>query len=72
MTKACKNGARPFTHAEEPMDAHNWIENMERVFTQLRCPKELKVNLAVQFLQRGAWHWWSEVRRSMGVEADQV
>jgi hypothetical protein len=54
------------------MDAHNWVENMEKVFIQLRCPEELKVNLAVQFLQRGAWHWWSEIRRNMGVVADQM
>jgi hypothetical protein len=70
--KARKNGAQQFSHAEEPMDAHNWIENMERVFTQIGCPEELKVNLAVQFLQRGAWHWWTETRRGMGVEADQM
>ncbi|KAL6125588.1 hypothetical protein ACLB2K_073644 [Fragaria x ananassa] len=33
--RAYKNGARAFSHAVEPLDTHNWVETIEKMFIQL-------------------------------------
>ena len=43
------------------MDAHNWIERMERVFVQVQVPDDRKVGLAAQFLEEEPHYWWVSV-----------
>ena len=56
-----KHGAYKFTIASTPVDAHNWIERMERVFEQAQVPDDRKVGLAVQFLEQEPHYWWISV-----------
>ena len=70
--KAYKNGARAFSHAVEPLDAQNWVETIEKMFIQERCPEDRKVGLATQFLEKEAWHWWLDMSRGMGEAANHV
>ncbi|KAL6219409.1 hypothetical protein ACLB2K_007168 [Fragaria x ananassa] len=48
---AYKNGARAFSHAVEPLNAQNWVETIEKIFIQVRCPEDRKVDLATHFLE---------------------
>ena len=70
--RAYKNGARAFSHAVEPLDAQNWVEAIEKMFIQVRCPEDRKVSLATQFLEKEAWHWWLDLSRGMGEAADHL
>ena len=43
------------------LDAHRWIERMERVFVHLQVPENRKVGLATEFLEDEPLYWWTEV-----------
>jgi hypothetical protein len=58
MERARRHGAYSFSHAPDAMDAQNWLNKMERVFTQINCPEDRKVGLAVDFLDGVAYDWW--------------
>ncbi|XP_004297858.1 PREDICTED: uncharacterized protein LOC101306520 [Fragaria vesca subsp. vesca] len=70
--RAYKNGARAFSHVVEPLDAHNWVETIKKMFIQVRCPEDRKVGLATQFLEKEAWHWWLDMSRGMGEAANHI
>nr|XP_011457295.1 PREDICTED: uncharacterized protein LOC105349383 isoform X1 [Fragaria vesca subsp. vesca] len=70
--RAYKNGARAFSHAVELLDAQNWVETIEKMFIQVRCPEDRKVGLATQFLEKEAWHWWLDMSRGMGEVANHM
>ncbi|XP_024171653.1 uncharacterized protein LOC112177603 [Rosa chinensis] len=61
MERARRNGAQTFASATSPVEAQRWLDRMERVFSQMDLPEDRKVNLAVQFLEDTAWHWWTDV-----------
>ena len=56
-----KHGTYKFTVASTPVDAHNWIERMERVFVQAQVPDDRKVDLATQFLEEEPHYWWDSM-----------
>ncbi|KAL6191666.1 hypothetical protein ACLB2K_038056 [Fragaria x ananassa] len=58
-----ENGAEKFSTAKDPIEAQEWIETMERVFTRLNVPDDRKVFVAVQWLHSPACHWWVSVTR---------
>ncbi|XP_024190590.1 uncharacterized protein LOC112194604 [Rosa chinensis] len=61
VERARRNGAQTFASATTPVEAQRWLDMMERVFSQIKFPEDRKVNLAVQFLEDTAWHWWTGV-----------
>ncbi|XP_024195523.1 uncharacterized protein LOC112198606 [Rosa chinensis] len=61
IESARKHGAQTFASATTPMDAQRWLDRMERVFSQMELPEDMKVSLAVQFLEDSAWHWWNDI-----------
>ncbi|XP_061993588.1 uncharacterized protein LOC133711492 [Rosa rugosa] len=65
MERARKHGAYSFSHAPNAMDAQNWLNKMERVFTQINCPEDRKVGLAVDFLDGVAFDWWNMTSRDL-------
>ena len=56
-----KHGAYKFKVASTPVDAHNWIERMDRFFVQAQVPDDKKVGLATQFLEEEPHYWWISV-----------
>ncbi|PRQ51575.1 putative nucleotidyltransferase, Ribonuclease H [Rosa chinensis] len=68
MERAKRHGAYSFSHAPEAMDAQNWLNKMERVFTQIHCPEDRKVGLAVDFLDGVAFDWWSYMSRDLEID----
>ncbi|XP_062020778.1 uncharacterized protein LOC133737186 [Rosa rugosa] len=65
MERAKKHGAYSFSHAPDALDAQNWLNKMERVFTQIHCPEDRKVGLAVDFLDGVAFDWWNMISRDL-------
>ncbi|XP_024155799.1 uncharacterized protein LOC112163766 [Rosa chinensis] len=61
VERAKRHGAQTFASAASPVEAQRWIDRMERVFSQMDLPEDRKVDLAVQFLEDTAWHWWIDV-----------
>ncbi|XP_061999269.1 uncharacterized protein LOC133716595 [Rosa rugosa] len=61
VERARRHGAQTFASAASPVEAQRWLDRMERVFSQMDLPEDRKVNLAVQFLEDTAWHWWTGV-----------
>nr|XP_011460561.1 PREDICTED: uncharacterized protein LOC105350375 [Fragaria vesca subsp. vesca] len=66
IKKTKENGAEKFSTAKDPIEAHEWIETMERVFTRMSVPEDRKVFVAVQWLHGPAWHWWVGITRDYG------
>ena len=51
------------TSLEESERAEFWIEKLQRVLDEVRCPPEQRVSCAVSLLQSGAYDWWKLVLR---------
>ena len=58
---AKKHGAFEFSTVKDCLDAHRWIERMERVFVHLQVPEDKKVGLAMEFLEDEPLYWWTDV-----------
>ncbi|KAL6225862.1 hypothetical protein ACLB2K_004711 [Fragaria x ananassa] len=63
IKRAKDNGAEKFSTGKDPIEAQEWIETMERVFTRMSVPDDRKVFVAVQWLHGPAWHWWVGISR---------
>ena len=51
------------TSLEESEKAKFWLEKLQRVLDEVRCPSEQKVSCMVSLLQSGAYDWWKLVLR---------
>ena len=60
-----RHGAEEFhgTSLEESKRAKFWLEKLQRVLGEVRCPLEQRVSCAVSLLQSGAYDWWKLVLR---------
>ena len=55
-----RHGAEEFhgTSLEESDKAKFWLERLQRVVEEVRCPLEQRVACAVSLLQSEAYDWW--------------
>ena len=58
---AKKHGSFEFSTVRDSLDAHRWVERMERVFVHLQVPEDRKVGLANEFLGDEPLYWWTDV-----------
>ena len=42
-----------------------WLEKLQRVLDEVRCPPKNRVSYAVSLLQSGAYDWWKLVLRRL-------
>ena len=49
------------TSLEESERAEFWLEKLQRVLDEVRCPPEKRVSCVVSLLQSGAYDWWKLV-----------
>lgn len=47
-----------FSGSANPIDAEDWLNEMEKDFEAMHCPVQEKVTLATFKLQGGAFDWW--------------
>ena len=59
-----KIAPKPFVGTTNPVEAENWIDEMEKAFQGSQCPEKEKVDYAVYLLQDSARHWWKSVERN--------
>ena len=61
-----KHGVEEFhgTSMEESDKAEFWLEKLERVLDETKCPVDQKVTCAVSLLQGAAYDWWKLVLRN--------
>ena len=61
-----RHGAEEFhgSSMEEPEKAEFWLEKLERVLEEVRCPPDQKASCAVSLLQGEAYDWWKLVLKS--------
>ena len=52
---------------EELEKAKFWLENLERVLEEVRCPPDQRASCAVSLLQGEAYDWWKLVLKSPGI-----
>ena len=52
---------------EESAKAEFWLENLERVLEEVRCPPDQRASCAVSLLQGEAYDWWKLVLKSPGI-----
>ena len=64
-----RHGAEEFhgTNMEESAKAEFWLEKLERVLEEVRCPPEQRASCAVSLLQGEAHDWWKLVLKSPGI-----
>ena len=58
---AQKRGAYQLSTVCESLDAHRWIEHMERVFVRLQVPEVRNVGLAMEFLEDEPLCWQTDI-----------
>ena len=60
-----RHGAKEFngTSLEESERAEFFLEKLQRVLDEVRCPPEQRVSCAISLLQSGAYDWWKLVLR---------
>ena len=61
-----RHGAEEFhgSNMEESDKAEFWLEKLQRIVEEVRCPPDQRVTCAVSLLQGGAYDWWKLVLRS--------
>ena len=61
-----RHGAEEFhgTNMEESIKAKFWLEKLQRILMEVRCPPDQRVSCAVLLLQSEAYDWWKLVLRS--------
>ena len=61
-----KHGVEEFhgTSMEESDKAEFWLQKLERVLDETKCPVDQKVTCAVSLLQGAAYDWWKLVLRN--------
>ena len=52
---------------EESEKAEFWLEKLERVLEEVRCPPDQRASCAVSLLQGEAYDWWKLVLKSPGI-----
>ena len=64
-----RHGAEEFhgSSMEELAKAEFWLEKLERVLEEVRCPPEQRASSAVSLLQVEAYDWWKLVLKSPGI-----
>ena len=61
-----RHGAEEFhgSNMEEYDKAEFWIENLQRLMEEVRCPPDQRVTCTISLLQGSAYDWWKLVLRS--------
>ena len=61
-----RHGAEEFhgTNMEESDKAEFWLEKLQRILEEVRCPSEQRVSCAVSLLQSETYGWWKLVLSS--------
>ena len=61
-----RHGAEEFhgSNMEESDKADFWLEKLQRIVEEVRCPPDQRVTCAVSLLQGSAYDWWKLVLRS--------
>ena len=61
-----RHGAKEFhgTNMEEFDEVEFWLEKLQRLLEEVRCPPDQRVSCAVSLLQSEAYDWWKLVLRS--------
>ena len=64
-----RHGAEEFhgLSMEESTKAKLWLEKLERVLEEVRCPPKQRASCAVSLLQGKAYDWWKLVLKSLGI-----
>ena len=52
------------TNMEEFNKAELWLEKLQRILEEVRCPPDQRVSCAVSLLQSEAYVWWKLALRS--------
>ena len=52
------------TNIEESDKAEFWLEKLQRILKEVRCPPDQRVSCAISLLQSKAYDWWKLVLRS--------
>ena len=62
-----RHGAEEFhgSNMEESDKADFWLEKLQRIVEEVRCPHDQRVTCAVSLLQGSAYYWWKQVLRSL-------
>ena len=61
-----RHGVEEFhgTNMEESDKAKFWLEKLQRILEEVRCPPDHRVSCAVSLLQSEAYDWWKLALRS--------
>ena len=61
-----RHGAEEFhgTNMEESDKVEFWLEKLQRILEEVRCPLDQRVSRAVSLLQSEAYNWWKLALRS--------
>ena len=61
-----RHGAEEFhgSNMEESDKTEFWLEKLQRIVEEVRCPPDQRVTCAVSLLQGSAYDWWKLVLRS--------
>ena len=62
-----RHGAKEFhgSSMEEFDKVEFWLEKLQRLMTEVRCPPDQRVTCAISLLQGSAYDWWKLVWRSL-------
>ncbi|WVZ70158.1 hypothetical protein U9M48_018846 [Paspalum notatum var. saurae] len=52
-----------FAGTSNPLEAEDWLTEIEKIFNAMHCPDEEKVTLAAFKLQGGAFDWWEAQKK---------
>jgi len=49
----------PFTGGHDPLEAQNWLDELNKIFEVVQCTDKQKVTFAAYMLKGAANNWWN-------------
>lgn len=68
MDELHKYKPAPFKGSPNPLDADNWLLEMEKRMELLEVEDRLRVKIATYYLQDAAGHWWTVTKTKEGMQ----
>ena len=69
-----RHGVEEFhgTNMEESDKEEFWLEKLQRILEEVRCPPDQRVSCAVSLFQSEAYDWWKLVLRSPRIQNPMI
>ena len=72
LSKFCRNYPPFLCGSVDPLEAEEWLQKLERIFSVMRCDDVLKVDFATYMLEYDVKHWRNNAKGSLETQGAPI